>query len=164
MPSFDIVSELKKDELQNAVDNANRELQTRYDFRGVEATFELIKAENLVKLEANEDFQIQQMDDILMQKLVKRGLDVTSADFKEITRSGKRSLQQVVFKEGIDKDLGKKIVKLIKETKLKVDAKMNDDTVRVQGKKRDDLQAAIAAVKEKAADLGQPLQFTNFRD
>lgn len=164
MPSFDIVSELKKDELQNAVDNANRELQTRYDFRGVEAAFTLVKAENLVKLEANEDFQIQQMDDILMQKLVKRGIEVGSAEFKEITRSGKRSLQQVVFKEGIDKDLGKKIVKLIKDTKLKVDAKMNDDTVRVQGKKRDDLQAAIAAVKAKAGDLGQPLQFTNFRD
>ena len=142
MPSFDIVSELKKDELQNAVDNANRELQSRYDFRGVEASYTLVKAENLVKLEANEDFQIQQMD----------------------TRSGKRSLQQVVFKEGIDKELGKKIVKLIKDAKLKVDAKMNDDTVRVQGKKRDDLQAAIAAVKAKAGDLGQPLQFNNFRD
>ena len=154
MPSFDIVSELKKDELQNAVDNANRELQSRYDFRGVEASYTLVKAENLVKLEANEDFQIQQMDDILMQKLIKR----------DITRSGKRSLQQVVFKEGIDKELGKKIVKLIKDAKLKVDAKMNDDTVRVQGKKRDDLQAAIAAVKAKAGDLGQPLQFNNFRD
>ena len=164
MPSFDIVSELKKDELQNAVDNANRELQTRYDFRGVEASYTLVKAENLVKLEANEDFQIQQMDDILMQKLIKRGLEVTSAEFKEVTRSGKRSLQQVVFKEGIDKDLGKKIVKIIKDAKLKVDAKMNDDTVRVQGKKRDDLQAAIAAIKAKMSDLGQPLQFTNFRD
>lgn len=164
MPSFDIVSELKKDELQNAVDNANRELQSRYDFRGVEASYELVKAENLVKLEANEDFQIQQMDDILMQKLIKRNIDVNCAEFKEITRSGKKSLQQVAFKEGIDKELGKKIVKLIKDAKLKVDAKMNDDTVRVQGKKRDDLQAAIAAVKEKQGELGQPLQFTNFRD
>ena len=141
MPSFDIVSELKKDELQNAVDNANRELQSRYDFRGVEASYTLVKAENLVK-----------------------GIEVTCAEFKDITRSGKRSLQQVVFKEGIDKELGKKIVKLIKDAKLKVDAKMNDDTVRVQGKKRDDLQAAIAAVKAKAGDLGQPLQFNNFRD
>lgn len=164
MPSFDIVSELKKDELQNAVDNANRELQSRFDFRGVEASYELVKAENLVKLEANEDFQIQQMDDILTQKLIKRGLEVTSAEFKDITRSGKRSLQQVVFKEGIDKELGKKIVKIIKDAKLKVDAKMNDDTVRVTGKKRDDLQAAIAAVKAKQSDLGQPLQFNNFRD
>ena len=158
MPSFDIVSELKKDELQNAVDNANRELQSRYYFRGVEASY------TLVKLEADEEFQIQQMDDILMQKLIKRGIEATSAEFKEITRSGKKSLQQVVFKEGIDKDLGKKIVKLIKDEKLKVDAKMNDDTVRVTGKKRDDLQAAIAAVRAKQGDLGQPLQFTNFRD
>ena len=164
MPSFDIVSELKKDELQNAVDNANRELQSRYDFRGVESSYTLVKAENLVKLEADEEFQIQQMDDILMQKLIKRGIEATSAEFKEITRSGKKSLQQVVFKEGIDKDLGKKIVKLIKDEKLKVDAKMNDDTVRVTGKKRDDLQAAIAAVRAKQGDLGQPLQFTNFRD
>ena len=124
----------------------------------------MVKAENLVKLEADEEFQIQQMDDILMQKLIKRGIEATSAEFKEITRSGKKSLQQVVFKEGIDKDLGKKIVKLIKDEKLKVDAKMNDDTVRVTGKKRDDLQAAIAAVRAKQGDLGQPLQFTNFRD
>lgn len=164
MPSFDIVSELKKDELQNAVDNANRELQTRYDFRGVEASYTLVKTENLVKLEADEEFQIQQMDDILTQKLIKRGIDVGCAEFKDITRSGKKSLQQVAFKEGIDKELGKKIVKLIKEEKIKVDAKMNDDTVRVQGKKRDDLQAAIAAVKAQMSELGQPLQFTNFRD
>lgn len=164
MPSFDIVSELKKDELQNAIDNANRELQTRYDFRGVEASYTLVKAENLVKLEANEDFQIQQMDDILMQKLIKRGIEVTCAEFKDLTRSGKRSLQQVLFKEGIDKELGKKIVKLIKDEKIKVDAKMNDNMVRVQGKKRDDLQAAIALIKSKAQDLVQPLQFTNFRD
>lgn len=164
MPSFDIVSELKKDELQNAVDNANRELQTRYDFRGVEASFELIKTDNTVKLTADEEFQIQQMDDILMQKLIKRSIDPSCAEFKEITRSGKKSLQQVVFKEGIDRELGKKIVKIIKDEKIKVDAKMNDDTVRVQGKKRDDLQLAIAAVKAKQGDLGQPLQFNNFRD
>lgn len=164
MPSFDIVSELKKDELQNAVDNANRELQSRFDFRGVEASYELVKADNVVKLEANEEFQIQQMDDILTQKLIKRGIEVGCAEFKEITRSGKKSLQQVQFKEGIDKDLGKKIVKLIKDEKIKVDAKMNDDTVRVQGKKRDDLQAVIALMKSKMGDLGQPLQFQNFRD
>lgn len=164
MPSFDIVSELKKDELQNAVDNANRELQTRFDFRGVEASFELVKADNIVKLEADDEFKIEQMDDILTQKLIKRNIEPGCAEFKEITRSGKKSLQQVVFKVGIDKELGKKIVKIIKDEKIKVDAKMNDDTVRVHGKKRDDLQAAIAAVKAKISDLGQPLQFNNFRD
>ncbi len=162
MPSFDVVSEIKKDELQNAVDNANRELSTRYDFRGVEASFTLDKKECTVKLEAGENFQIEQMKDILLSKLVKRGIEITAADFGEITRSGKKSLQNIKFKEGIDKELGKKIVKLIKDAKLKVDAKMNDATVRVQGKKKDDLQAAIALLR--GADLGQPVQYQNFRD
>lgn len=162
MPSFDIVSEIKKDELQNAVDNANRELQSRYDFRGVDAKYEYVKQDNEVKLEANEDFQIQQMDDILLSKLAKRNIDMTAVKFGDITRSGKKSIQKVEFKEGIDKELGKKITKLIKDAKIKVDAKMNDDTVRVTGKKRDDLQAVIALVRE--AELGQPVQFNNFRD
>lgn len=162
MPSFDIVSEIKKDELQNAVDNANRELQTRYDFRNTDAKFELNKNECLVKLEADEEFQIQQMDDILTSKLVKRNIEVTAAEFGEINRSGKKSIQEVKFKNGIDKELGKKIVKLIKDAKIKVDAKMNDDTVRVTGKKKDDLQAVISLVR--GTDLGQPLQYQNFRD
>ncbi len=162
MPAFDIVSKLKKDEVQNAVDNASRELSTRYDFRGVEAAFAFDKANNTVKLEASEEFQIQQMDDILRQKLVKRGIEATAATFGEITRSGKKSLQSVTFKEGIDKDLGKKIVKIIKDAGLKVDAKINGDVVRVTGKKKDDLQAAIAAVR--SAKIDQPVQFDNFRD
>ena len=162
MPSFDIVSKIKKDEVQNAVDQANRELATRFDFRGVEASFTLDKASLTVKLEAAEDFQIQQMDDILRQKMIKRELDARSAEFSATTRSGKRSVQSVSFKEGIDRELARKIVKLIKDSKLKVDARQNDDTVRVTGKKRDDLQAAIAAVR--AAKLEQPLQFENFRD
>lgn len=162
MPSFDIVSEIKKDELQNAIDNANRELATRYDFRGTEASFEYNKAESSVKLEADEEFQVQQMADILLSKLVKRNIEVTACDFGEITRSGKKSIQTVKFKQGIDKDLGKKIVKKIKDAKIKVDAKMNDDTVRVSGKKRDDLQAVIALLR--AEDFNQPLQYNNFRD
>ena len=162
MPSFDIVSEIKKDELQNAVDNANRELQSRYDFRGVEAAFTLNKQELTVKVEADEEFQVQQMDDILRGKLVKRNIEATAAEFGEITRSGKKSIQTVKFKEGIDKDLGKKIIKLIKDSKIKVDAKINDDTVRVSGKKRDDLQAVIALVR--GAEFSQPLQYNNFRD
>ena len=162
MPSFDIVSKLKKDEVQNAVDNANRELQTRYDFRGVEASYNFDKAKCEVKLEASEDFQIQQMDDILRQKLIKRNIEATSASFGETTRSGKKSIQTVTFKDGIDKDLAKKIIKIIKDAKLKVDAKINEDTVRVTGKKKDDLQATIALVR--ASKIEQPLQYENFRD
>lgn len=162
MPSFDIVSKLKKDEVLNAVDNANRELQTRYDFRGVEASFNFDKASNEVKLEASEEFQIQQMDDILRQKLIKRNIEATAAVFKEITRSGKKSIQVVSFKEGIDKELAKKIIKIIKDSKIKVDAKINDDIIRVTGKKRDDLQAVIALVR--SSKIEQPLQYENFRD
>lgn len=162
MPSFDIVSKLKKDEVLNAVDNANRELQTRYDFRGVEASFNFDKALNEVKLEASEEFQIQQMDDILRQKLIKRNIEATAAEFKEITRSGKKSIQVVSFKEGIDKELAKKIIKIIKDSKIKVDAKINDDIIRVTGKKRDDLQAVIALVR--SSKIEQPLQYENFRD
>lgn len=162
MPSFDIVSKLKKDEVLNAVDNANRELQTRYDFRGVEASFNFDKASNEVKLEASEEFQIQQMDDILRQKLIKRNIEATAAEFKEITRSGKKSIQVVSFKEGIDKELAKKIIKFIKDSKIKVDAKINDDIIRVTGKKRDDLQAVIALVR--SSKIEQPLQYENFRD
>ena len=108
MPSFDIVSKLKKDEVQNAVDNANRELQTRYDFRGVEASYNFDKTKNTVKVEADEEFQVQQMDEILRMKLVKRNIEATAAEFSEITRSGKKSIQNVTFKEGIDKELAKK--------------------------------------------------------
>ena len=162
MPSFDIVSKLKKDEVQNAVDNANRELQTRYDFRGVEASYSFDKANNQVKVEANEEFQVQQMDEILRMKLVKRNIEAGATDFSEITRSGKKSVQTVTFKEGIDKDLAKKIIKLIKDAKLKVDPKINDDVIRVTGKKKDDLQACIALVRE--SKIEQPLQYENFRD
>ncbi len=162
MPSFDIVSKLKNDELQNAVDNANREITNRYDFRGTEASFKLDKTENTVKLDAPEEFQIQQMDDIFRQKLVKRGIDVMSAKFGDCSRSGKRTLQEVTFKEGIDKELGKKIVKAIKDSKIKVDAKMDGDAVRVTGKKKDDLQAVISLIRSGKFDL--PLQFDNFRD
>ncbi len=162
MPSFDIVSKLKKDELQNAVDNANREVTNRYDFRGTESKFTLNKEDLSVKLDAPEEFQITQMDDIFREKLVKRGLEVTLAKFGDITRSGKRSLQTVTFKEGIDKELGKKIVTAVKNARLKVEAKIEGDSVRVSGKKKDDLQAVIALIK--AGKFEQPLQFENFRD
>ena len=162
MPSFDIVSKLKKDEVQNAVDNANRELSTRYDFKGVDAQYNFDKTKNEVKLEADEEFQVQQMDEILRMKLVKRNIEATAAEFGDITRSGKKSIQSVSFKEGIDKELDKKIIKIIKDAKIKVDAKINDDIIRVTGKKRDDLQATIALVRE--SKIEQPLQYENFRD
>lgn len=162
MPSFDIVSKLKKDEVQNAVDNANRELSTRYDFKGVDAQYNFDKTKNEVKLEADEEFQVQQMDEILRMKLVKRNIEATAAEFGDITRSGKKSIQSVSFKEGIDKELAKKIIKIIKDAKIKVDAKINDDIIRVTGKKRDELQATIALVRE--SKIEQPLQYENFRD
>lgn len=162
MPSFDIVSKLKKDEVQNAVDNANRELSTRYDFKGVDAQYNFDKTKNEVKLEADEEFQVQQMDEILRMKLVKRNIEATAAEFGSITRSGKKSIQSVSFKEGIDKELAKKIIKIIKDAKMKVDAKINDDIIRVTGKKRDDLQATISLVRE--SKIEQPLQYENFRD
>ncbi len=162
MPSFDIVSKVKKDEVQNAVDNASRELAGRYDFRGTESSFKLMKEDLSVKLDAPEDFHIQQMDEILRQKLAKRNIEASSAEFSEITRSGKRSVQTVTFKQGIDRELAKKIIKTIKDAKLKVDPKLFDDAVRVTGKKRDDLQAAIALVRQ--AEFDQPLQYENFRD
>ncbi|MCI6796843.1 MAG: YajQ family cyclic di-GMP-binding protein [Succinatimonas sp.] len=162
MPSFDIVSKVKKDEIQNAVDNASRELSSRYDFRGTESSFSLSKEDLSVKLDAPEEFHIQQMDEILRQKLAKRGIEAASAEFSAVTRSGKRSIQKVTFKQGIDRELAKKIIKTIKDAKLKVDPKVFDDAVRVSGKKRDDLQSAIALVR--SAGFEQPLQYENFRD
>ncbi len=160
MPSFDIVSEVKKEEIQNAIDNANRELDTRFDFRGVEATFEL--SDDTVTLKAEADFQLQQMLDILRNKANKRDIDIMSMDIKDVVHSGKTYSQQVVFMQGIDTAMAKKIVKTIKDAKLKVQASIQGDQVRVTGKKRDDLQETIALIKEK--DLGQPFQFNNFRD
>ena len=160
MPSFDIVSEVSMNEMQNAVDNANRELQTRFDFRGVEASFEFTKES--IKMAADAEFQLKQMEDILRDKVLKRNIDASSLDFAEVVHSGRRYSQEVKIKEGIETEMAKKLVKLIKEAKLKVQAAIQGDEVRVTGKKRDDLQEAMALVR--GADLGQPFQFTNFRD
>ena len=160
MPSFDIVSEVAMNEVQNAVENANRELQTRFDFRGVDASFELVKEE--IKLAADADFQLKQMMDILRDKLIKRNIESTSLDAGEPEHSGRRYLMTVSIRQGIDKEMAKKLVKLIKDGKLKVQAAIQGDEVRVTGKKHDDLQEAIALIR--GADLGQPFQFTNFRD
>ena len=161
MPSFDIVSEVDMHELTNAVDQANRELTTRFDFRGVDASYEK-SGEKQVVLTADADFQLAQMVEMLKTKMVKRGIDVKCLEVKDHYGSGKHVKQEVEVKQGLDKDMSKKIVKMIKDAKLKVQAAIQGEQVRVTGKKRDDLQTVIAFLRE--ADLNMPLQFNNFRD
>jgi uncharacterized protein YajQ (UPF0234 family) len=160
MPSFDVVSEVDLAEVRNAVENAERELATRFDFRGLEASFEWNGEE--AKLTAEGEFQLQQMLDILRNKLIKRGVDADTLDAGAIDHSGKTTIQKITFKQGIDQPTAKKIVKLIKDSKMKVQASIQAEQVRITGKKRDDLQEAIALLR--TADIGQPVQFTNFRD
>ncbi|MCX8048462.1 MAG: YajQ family cyclic di-GMP-binding protein [Methylohalobius sp.] len=160
MPSFDIVSEVNLHEVANAVDQANREVATRFDFKGSGARFEL--AENKIFLAAQTDFQLQQMLDILRLKLAKRGVDIACLEVGAPRISGQAAHQEVTLRQGIDYELAKQITKLIKDTKLKVQASVQGDQVRVSGKKRDDLQAVIRILKD--AKLTLPLQFTNFRD
>ena len=160
MPSVDIVSEIDTAELLNATDNANRELSTRFDFRGVDASIDL--ANDIVTIKTEADFQCQQLLDIFRAQLVKRKIDprVIECDDQSIQR-GKTFSLEVRFKQGISSELCKKIVKLIKQQKLKVQAAIQGDQVRVTGKKRDDLQAVMAMVRE--ADLGQPFQLKHYR-
>jgi len=161
MPSFDIVSEFDGHEASNAVDQANRELQTRFDFKGVSASFELNG--ETVSLEAEVDFQLKQMLDVLRGKLIGRGIDARCMDVQEPVLSGVRARQEVKLKQGLDQKEAKEIVKRIKETKLKVQAQIQGEKVRVTGKKRDDLQSVMALLRgEGGPDL--PLQFDNFRD
>ncbi|KAB0464855.1 MULTISPECIES: YajQ family cyclic di-GMP-binding protein [Vibrio] len=160
MPSFDIISEVESVELRNAVDNANRELSTRFDFRGVEASFDY--KDESVKLSAQDDFQLKQMRDILRSNLTKRNVDPNAMEAKAADQTGRTWHQTVIFKQGIETDVAKKIVKLIKDNKVKVQASIQGDKVRVTGKKRDDLQAVMALVRN--GELGQPFQFDNFRD
>ncbi|MCK6265047.1 YajQ family cyclic di-GMP-binding protein [Vibrio sp. ZSDE26] len=161
MPSFDIISEIDTVELKNAVDNASRELTTRFDFRNVTASFELLKDEN-VKLSTESDFQLKQMRDILRGQLTKRGIDPSAMESLTAEQTGKSWHQNVSFKQGIDTPVAKKIVKAVKDSKIKVQVSIQGEKVRVNGKKRDDLQAVMALVKN--GELGQPFQFENFRD
>jgi uncharacterized protein YajQ (UPF0234 family) len=160
MPSFDVVSELERHELTNAVDQANREISTRFDFKGSNATIE--ETREGLTLEAQSEFQLEQMMTVLNQKLVKRGLDIQSLEKQKVESSNLRARQKLLVKEGIEKELAKQIVKLVKESKMKVQASIQGEQVRITGKNRDDLQQAIALLK--GAGLEQPLQFTNFRD
>ncbi|MFC0266637.1 YajQ family cyclic di-GMP-binding protein [Kushneria aurantia] len=161
MPSFDIVSEFDKHEATNAVDQANREVETRFDFRGVTASFTL--EGEAVMLEAEADFQLRQMLDILRTRLIARGIDARCMAEQEPVTSGVRARQQVDLKQGLSQEDCKAIVKQLKASKLKVQPAIQGDKVRVTGKKRDDLQQAIALLKgEEGPDL--PLQYNNFRD
>ncbi len=160
MPSFDVVSEVEMHELSNAVDQANREVGTRFDFRGSDAKFE--QKGNELTLIADGAFQLKQMMDILRNKMVKRAIDTGCLDIAEPETSNLKVKQKVTVREGLDKETAKKIVKLIKEAKLKVQSAIQDQQVRVTGKKRDDLQAVMAMLKDQKLDL--PLQYTNFRD
>jgi uncharacterized protein YajQ (UPF0234 family) len=160
MPSFDIVSELNPHEVANAVDQANREVGTRFDFKGTNARYEL--KDSVITLSAPADFQLKQMMDILKLKLTKRGIDIVCMKVDEPVITGQTAKQVATLRQGIDTELGKKIQRLIKDSKLKVQAAIQDKQVRVTGKNKDDLQSAIALVRSGKLDL--PLQFTNFRD
>ncbi len=160
MPSFDVVSELNAHELTNAVDQANRELSQRFDFKNTGAVYEL--EEHTVTLKAQVEFQLKQMLEILKLRLTKRGIDLGYLDVQDPQITLATAQQQVVFKEGIDQETGKKITRLIKDSKLKVQAALQGDKVRVTGKQRDDLQQAIQMLR--ASKLETPLQFNNFRD
>ena len=160
MPSFDTVSEVNTHELTNAVDQANREISNRYDFKGSDAKV-VIENENL-RIEAQSEFQIDQINDILVKKMAKRGIDVACMQRGKIEEANMRAKQPIVIRQGIDKETAKKMIKLIKDSKIKVQAAIQGDKLRVTGKKRDHLQEVINMLEE--ADFGLPLQFNNFRD
>jgi cyclic-di-GMP-binding protein len=160
MPSFDVVSEVDMQELRNAVDQTRREIDTRYDFKGTAAAIELNEME--LTLFGDAEFQVDQVMDILVQKISKRGIDVGCLEPGKLEEGGGKARRIVKVLAGIETDTARKIVKLIKEAKLKVQAAIQGDKVRVTGKKRDDLQEVIALLRQ--ADVGLPLQYNNFRD
>lgn len=160
MPSLDIVSETNLDEVRNALENTTREVSTRFDFRGVDATIEWKSPVATAKTEV--DFQLNQLIDMFRGQLAKRGVDAKALTVGEFNHSGKTVSAPITFKEGIEQPVAKKLVKLIKDSKLKVQASIQGEQVRVTGKKRDDLQAVMRLVKE--AELEQSFQFTNFKD
>jgi cyclic-di-GMP-binding protein len=160
MPSFDVVSEVDKHELTNAIDHAQRLIANRFDFKGVDAKFERKDFE--ITMTADVDMQLDQMLDLLRPAMAKNGIDVSCLEIGPVKSAGKQVKREVKVRTGIDKELAKKIVALVKDKKLKVQASIQGEQVRVTGKKRDDLQECIAALR--AAELGMPMQFNNFRD
>jgi uncharacterized protein YajQ (UPF0234 family) len=161
MPSFDIVSEVNQVELRNALDQANKEISNRYDFKGSDARVE--HKDPLLTIYADDDFKLKQVTDVLLGKLTKRGVDIRSLEFGGVEKiSGDKVKQPVTLRAGVDQELARKIVRLIKDSRMKVQATIQGDAVRVSGTKKDDLQAAIALVRANVTDL--PLQYRNFRD
>jgi cyclic-di-GMP-binding protein len=161
MPSFDIVSEVNQVEVRNALDQANKEISTRFDFKGSDARIE--HKDKLLTLFADDDFKLKQVTDVMLGKLTKRGVDVRALEFGTVEKmSGDKVKQTVTIRVGVEQERAKKIVRLIKDSKLKLQASIQGDAVRVSGAKRDELQAAIALVKKTISDF--PLQFGNFRD
>ena len=161
MPSFDVVSEVDLHEVRNATDQANKEVTTRFDFKGSNASFEL--KDEIITLKADNTFQLKQMMDILRAKFAKRNIDSAALDPQKPNETGINNAdQKVLLRQGLDSDNGKKVVKALKAGKLKVQSQIQGEQVRVTGKKRDDLQEAIALLREQ--ELGIPLQFNNFRD
>jgi len=161
MPSFDIVSEVNQVEVRNALDQANKEISTRFDFKGSDARIEY--KDKLLTLFADDDFKLKQVTDVMLGKLTKRGVDVRALEFGTVEKmSGDKVKQTVTIRVGVEQERAKKIVRLIKDSKLKLQASIQGDAVRVSGAKRDELQAAIALVKKTISDF--PLQFGNFRD
>jgi uncharacterized protein YajQ (UPF0234 family) len=160
MPSFDVVSEIDNHELRNAVDQANREVTTRFDLKGSSAKFELEQKQ--VKITADSEFHANQLKDILISKLIKRSIDPKCADVGEVQPYGKVVHLIVGIREGLEQDLSKKIIKILKTAKLKVQASIQGEKLRINGKKRDDLQQTIALIKSES--LEWPLQYNNFRD
>jgi len=160
VPSFDVVSEVDTHELANAIDQANREIGNRFDFKGSNAKITL--KENVVSLEAEVEFQIKQIYDVVTQKMAKRGIDLECVSKGKLVEANKRATQDIIINQGISTEIGKKISKLIKESKVKVQSQIQGEKVRVTGKKRDDLQQTMQLLREQS--LGVPLQFDNFRD
>jgi len=160
MPSFDVVSEVDMHEVTNAVDQANREVRTRFDFKGTDSSFS--RDDAVITLKSESDFQLKQMLDMLQEKLNKRGIDIACLAIAEPEQAGKEARQVVTIRQGLETELSRKIVKMIKESKTKVQSAIQGDKVRVTGKKRDDLQTIIASLRKAKFDM--PLQYVNFRD
>ena len=160
MPSFDVVSDFDSHEAKNAVDQANREVNTRFDFKGTGSKYEIEEA--IITMTSQSDFQLKQMLDILRQKLAKRSINIACLEEQDVEIATNEARQKIILRRGIDADRARKLVKHIKSEKMKVQTAIQGDKLRVNGKKRDDLQAVIALLKEH--DIGLPLQYENFRD
>ncbi|MDH5536353.1 MAG: YajQ family cyclic di-GMP-binding protein [Betaproteobacteria bacterium] len=163
MPSFDIVSEVNQVEVSNAVDQCNKEISNRFDFKGSDARVEIDESQKVLGAYADDDFKLGQLRDVLIGKLAKRGIDIRCLELGKIEKvSGNKVKQEITLRAGIEQELGKKIVKLVKDSKMKVQGSIQGDAVRISGAKKDALQDVIALVRKSISDF--PLQFKNFRD